>query len=295
MEAAGCYGRNGADDVTADAALLSRAVGRPVRVQLTRDQEHQWEPKGAGAADVRRRRARRKRRRRGLRFRDALSVERRADAGAAADRQDFAPTPAVQEMGDRTAIGPYDFANHRVVVHDMAPIVRAAWLRGVSALPNTFAHEILHRRARGGGGRRSRRLSAALSERSARASTLSSRSPRGPGGRRMPAAEAPRRARQSASGRGFAYARLRAFEVSGPRRGLVGVGRRTSRSIPATGEVSLTRVTVGQDSGLMINPDGVRHQIHGNVIQSTSRVLKEQVTFSDIAVDHRATGAPIRC
>ena len=48
MEAAGCYGRNGADDVTADAALLSRAVGRPVRVQLTRDQEHQWEPKGAG-------------------------------------------------------------------------------------------------------------------------------------------------------------------------------------------------------------------------------------------------------
>jgi nicotinate dehydrogenase subunit B len=48
MEASGCYGRNGADDVTADAALLSRAVGRPVRVQLTRDQEHQWEPKGAG-------------------------------------------------------------------------------------------------------------------------------------------------------------------------------------------------------------------------------------------------------
>ena len=43
MEAAGCYGRNGADDVTADAALLSRAVGRPVRVQLTRDQERRWE------------------------------------------------------------------------------------------------------------------------------------------------------------------------------------------------------------------------------------------------------------
>ena len=47
MEAAGCYGRNGADDVAADAALLSRAVGAPVRVQLTREQEHAWEPKGA--------------------------------------------------------------------------------------------------------------------------------------------------------------------------------------------------------------------------------------------------------
>ena len=47
MEAAGCYGRNGADDVAADAALLSRAVGAPVRVQLTREQENLWEPKGA--------------------------------------------------------------------------------------------------------------------------------------------------------------------------------------------------------------------------------------------------------
>ncbi|MFX7265390.1 molybdopterin cofactor-binding domain-containing protein, partial [Acinetobacter baumannii] len=34
MEAAGCYGRNGADDVSADAVLLAQAVGRPVRVQL---------------------------------------------------------------------------------------------------------------------------------------------------------------------------------------------------------------------------------------------------------------------
>ena len=47
MEASGCYGRNGADDVAADAALLARAVGAPVRVQLTREQEHAWEPKGA--------------------------------------------------------------------------------------------------------------------------------------------------------------------------------------------------------------------------------------------------------
>src|SRR5262245_491481 len=46
LEAAGCYGRNCADDVTADALLLARAVGRPVRVQLTREQEHLWEPKG---------------------------------------------------------------------------------------------------------------------------------------------------------------------------------------------------------------------------------------------------------
>src|SRR6185369_1836607 len=40
-----------------------------------------------------------------------------------------------------TAIPPYDYDHMRVVAHDMPPIVRASWLRGVSALPNTFAHE----------------------------------------------------------------------------------------------------------------------------------------------------------
>ncbi len=140
MEAAGCYGRNCADDVCADAVLLSRAVGRPVRVQLTREQEHVWEPKGtAQLIDVK----------------GGLN----ADGGIAG--YDFATrypsngaptlallltgtipsTPLVSEMGDRTAIPPYDYDHLRVVAHDMPPIVRASWFRGVSALPNSFAHE----------------------------------------------------------------------------------------------------------------------------------------------------------
>ena len=44
----GCYGHNGADDVAADAALLARAVpGRHVRVQWSREDEHMWEPYGS--------------------------------------------------------------------------------------------------------------------------------------------------------------------------------------------------------------------------------------------------------
>ena len=43
---AGCYGINGADTVTYDAALLSQAVGKPVRVQLTRRDEMAWENYG---------------------------------------------------------------------------------------------------------------------------------------------------------------------------------------------------------------------------------------------------------
>jgi CO/xanthine dehydrogenase Mo-binding subunit len=43
---AGCYGLNGADTVSYDAALMSQAVGRPVRVQLTRKDEMAWENYG---------------------------------------------------------------------------------------------------------------------------------------------------------------------------------------------------------------------------------------------------------
>src|SRR5690348_10517128 len=42
----GCYGLNGADTVTYDAALLSQAAGKPVRVQLTRKDEMAWENYG---------------------------------------------------------------------------------------------------------------------------------------------------------------------------------------------------------------------------------------------------------
>ena len=58
LEGSGCYGMNGHEDAAADAAILSRAVGRPVRVQWMRADEHGWDPKGppqlldlAGAID----------------------------------------------------------------------------------------------------------------------------------------------------------------------------------------------------------------------------------------------------
>ncbi|KAG1256585.1 hypothetical protein G6F68_009713 [Rhizopus microsporus] len=142
LEAAGCYGRNCADDVCADAALLSIAVGAPVRVQLTREQEHQWEPKGTG---------------------QLMDVGAAINANGDMLAYDFAvrypsndapilallltgaisTEPRTLEMGDRTAAPPYRYQNRRVVCHDMAPLVRASWLRGVSALPNSFAHECM--------------------------------------------------------------------------------------------------------------------------------------------------------
>ena len=286
LEAAGCYGRNCADDVTADALLLSRAVARPVRVQLTREQEHAWEPKGTA---------------------QLMTVNGGLNADGSVAAYDFAtrypsngaptlallltgriaPEPAIFEMGDRTAIPPYDYANMRVVAHDMPPIVRASWFRGVSALPNTFAHESyvdelaaqakvdpIAYRLRYLKDQRAVDLVHAVAER---------------------AGWTPRPVRQQKDGdvvhgRGFAYALYVHSKFPG-------FGAAWSAWIAdvavnrETGDVSVTRVVAGQDAGLMINPDGVRHQIEGNVIQSTSRALMEEVAFDRHAVTAREWGA----
>ncbi|MGX7708463.1 molybdopterin cofactor-binding domain-containing protein [Methylobacterium sp. Gmos1] len=287
-EAAGCYGRNCADDVAADAALLARATGRPVRVQLTREQEHAWEPKGAA---------------------QVMDVRGGLDAAGGPAAYDFetrypsngAPTlaliltakvpatPATYPMGDRTAVPPYAFGHARVTVHDMPPIARASWMRGVSALPNTFAHESyidelataagvdpIEYRLRYLPDPRAADLVRAVAERAAWVPHTGPGSHGGSG--------------DILYGRGFAYA----VYVHGPFPGKAAAWAAWVADVAVnrvTGEVAVTRVVVGQDSGLMINPDGVRHQIHGNVIQSTSRVLKESVGFDATGVTSREWGS----
>jgi nicotinate dehydrogenase subunit B len=288
LEAAGCYGRNCADDVTADALLLSRAVGRPVRVQLTREQEHAWEPKGTA---------------------QLMDVNSGMNADGSVAGYDFAtrypsngaptlallltgriaPDPAISEMGDRTAIPPYDYEHMRVVANDMPPIVRASWFRGVSALPNTFAHESfidevateagvdpIEYRLRYLKDKRAIDLVNAVAERA--------------GWKPRPVWQEPEAEGDIVRGRGFAYALYVHSKFPG-------YGAAWSAWIAdvavnkSTGDVSVTRVVAGQDSGLMINPDGVRHQIHGNVIQSTSRALMEEVSFDRNSVTAREWGA----
>jgi nicotinate dehydrogenase subunit B len=288
MEAAGCYGRNCADDASADAALLSRAAGRPVRVQLTREQEHVWEPKGAG---------------------QLLEVDGGLNADGSVAAYDFttrypsnnSPTlallltntvssiPEVIGMGDRTAIPPYEFDSMRVVVHDMPPIVRASWLRAVSALPNTFAHESyidelaaevgvdpIEYRLRYLKDQRGIDL---IKETAARAEWT----PRTPHPNQL-------REGDVVSGRGFAYA----LHLHGKFPGIAAAWSAWIADVTVnktTGDVSVTRVVMGQDAGMVINPDGARHQIQGNVIQSTSRALMEEVSFDRTGVVSREWGA----
>ncbi len=287
LEAAGCYGRNCADDVTADAALLSRAVGQPVRVQLTREQEHAWEPKGAAQViDVRG----------GLDLEGgpaAYDFETRYPSNLAPTLPllltgKISPVAETLQMGDRTAIPPYAYGNLRVTVHDMPPIARASWFRGVSAMPNTFAHESyvdelasaagvdpIEYRLRYLQDPRAIDLVRATAE---RAKWVPHTKPGTLGGEG-----------DLLYGRGFAYA----VYVHGKFPGTAAAWAAWVADVAVnkkTGEIAVTRVICGQDSGLMINPDGVRHQIHGNIIQSTSRVLKEQVEFSSTAVTSKEWG-----
>ena len=53
----GSYGRNDADDCAMDAAVLAKAVGKPVRLQYMRDQGTGWDPKGPASTTRRARRS----------------------------------------------------------------------------------------------------------------------------------------------------------------------------------------------------------------------------------------------
>ncbi|MBR8395873.1 xanthine dehydrogenase family protein molybdopterin-binding subunit [Burkholderia cenocepacia] len=288
MEAAGCYGRNGADDVCGDALLLSRAVGRPVRVQLSRADEHLWEPKGAGQSMQVTGTVTRDGRLLGYDF-TTRYPSNDAPLLAALLTGAIAPAPRVFEMGDRTAVSPYVSPHRRFVCEDLAPLVRASWLRGVSALPNSFAHDAfvdecaaltgvdpLAFRIRHLQDTRAIELLQAVAERAG----WTPRVPRPPDERDQ------HDEARLVRGRGIAYARY--VHSRFPGFGAAWSAWIVDLSVDrVSGEIRIERVTVGQDTGTMINPDGVRHQIHGNVIQVLSRTLKERVRFADGKVASR--------
>jgi len=282
MEASGCYGRNCSDDVAADAALLSRAVGQPVRVQLTREQENAWEPKGAA---------------------QLMQVQGGLNADGSVAAYDFqtcypsngSPTLALlltgtikpiaqaYEMGDRTARPPYDYANLRVTVNDMPPILRASWLRGVSALPNSFAHESyidelataagvdpIEFRLRYLHEPRAVELIHLTAERAAwKVHTQ-------PGQQGTVGITETNSDPNVLCGQGVAYARY--MHSKWPGFGAAWAAWVADVEVNrVTGDVHVKRVVVGHDAGTLINPAGVKHQIHGNVIQTTSRALYEKV------------------
>ena len=281
VDGAGCYGLNCADDVSLDAALLSKAVGRPVRVQLMREQEQGWEPKGAaqlmdvrGSLDGNGRIT-------GYQF-TTKCFSGRGETLAHYLTGAKPAKPAVLAQGDRNAVPPYfGIPNLQVSVLDLVPPVRAARIRGVASLPNSFAHEcfidelavaaavdpLKFRLERLNDPRAVAVLTAA-----AKKADWAPRAPR-----------KPELAAALAKGRGLAYARYTHGDFPGYGAAFAAWVADVDVDL-ATGEVRVTRVVVAQDAGLMVNPKGVELQVQGNVIQSVSRVLMEEVKFDSAGV-----------
>jgi nicotinate dehydrogenase subunit B len=197
------------------------------------------------------------------------------------------PIAQAFEMGDRTARPPYNYADLRVTVNDMPPILRASWLRGVSALPNSFAHEsFIDELATAAGADPVQYRLAHLADERAKAMVQATADKAGWQAHTQP------QQRPSEGdwlvGLGVAYARY--IHSKWPGFGAAWAAWVADvRVHKTTGEVQVQRVVVGHDAGMVVNPKGVEQQIHGNVLQTTSRALLEQVQTD--ATDGRVTSA----
>jgi nicotinate dehydrogenase subunit B len=277
VEGSGCYGHNAADDVAADAALIAHAVpGKPVRVQWMRDQEHTWEPFGpAMITDIRA-------------SLDATGKivdwqyeiwsnghnQRIDNAGRLAPTwalaKPFIPAPPVpipmpEGGGDRNSIPLYKLPNAKVEHHFLPDMpIRVSAMRSLGAYMNIFTIESFMDELAG----------------AAKADPVEFRLRHldDPRGRDVIALTAknfgwdPKRKRVPGRGVGFAFAQYKnlmsflaiAVEITVERE---------------TGKITIERVVASADCGQIVNPDGVRNQIEGGILQSTSWTLFEQLQF----------------
>jgi nicotinate dehydrogenase subunit B len=276
MEGAGCYGHNGADDAAADAALIaSQLPGRPVRVQWTREQEHAWEPYGPAMLVEIRASLGGDGRISGWNYDVWSNIHSTRPGGAGAvlagrhKAQPFAPEPAKLRIspsgnGDRNANPLYVIPNKRVLWHFLPDMpVRVSALRALGAYANVFAIEStmdelafaakadpVEFRLRHLDDPRARDVVELAAERFGWANAQPS----------------PNR------GRGFAFARYKNIAAYLALALEVEVDRETGR-------VRVVRAVSAIDSGQAVNPDGIRNQTEGGILQSISWTLYEAVTF----------------
>ncbi len=266
VEASGNYGRNGLDPVMADAAIMSRAVGRPVRVQWMRWDSHGWDPKqppivqdleGAldGEGNV-------------IAWRHHMWVPTYTDTRLLASELIGKPVGQIN-LGDAAITYEYEFDNADVVAHGEGRVgLISAWMRAPGQFETTFAMEAF-------------------------VDELAAAARQDPLAFRLKYLKNPRAiAILKAAARQYGWADRPAFQGRQPGskatgRGIAWVNRDESFVATIadvvvdrdTGGIRVKRVVVAHDCGLVISPDGLRNQIEGNVIQSMSRTLHEEITF----------------
>jgi len=273
-EGAGCYGRNGHEDASLDAAILARAVGKPVRVQWMREDEHGWDPKGPPTL---------------VDLRAGLDSKGRVIAW---DSQFWEPNAkgglppliggihaglggeGVMNPGNviYNADPPYAFSNLYSVVHRLANTpLRPSWIRSPGRMQNTFANECFMDELAANAGEdpiafRLRYLT------DPRGIAVLMAAVRKSGWETRPSPDRRQDGASIARGRGVTY-----IKYENVRTYVAGVAEvEVDRN---TGEIAVKRVVVAHDCGQMINPDGVLNQVEGQIVQTVSRTLMEKVTF----------------
>ncbi len=276
---AGCYGRNDAGDAAIDAALLSKLAGAPVRVQGNRADGTAWDPKGPACV---------------FRARAALDAQGKVIAyefvskgfsrnHIATNESNPIDSLAGQEMGLQAKNVPnfgfpaesYAFDNKRLAWETIAPFVnncsplRTSHLRDPVGPEIQFASEqfIDELAVAAGEDPVAFRLKYVTAPRDAaviRAAAEKANWQARPGPTRPKSGDV-------MTGRGIAYAQRSGTLVAIVAE--VEVERKTGR-------VWAKKFTVAHDCGLIINPDGLRNTIEGNVVQGMSRTLLEEVRFN---------------
>jgi nicotinate dehydrogenase subunit B len=272
LDGAGCYGMNGHDDAATDAALMSKAVGRPVRVQWSRQDEHGWDPKAPPQL---------------LALEGSLTADGRIDAWRtemwipkataslpnmpllALDAAGIAQTPGITTgLISQNGDPPYAVPHQEVVVHWLkgAPL-RPSNFRAPGKVANCYAVESFTDMLAVAAQRDpvEFRLQALTDPRAVevirRTAALIGWQPR--------AAAAPR---ATGSGRGFAYMHYKHNES------YVAIAMEADVD-KASGAIRVRRVACAHDCGLVINPSALTAQIEGNILQTLSRALFEEVGF----------------
>ena len=283
MEGSGCYGHNGADDAGADAALLATAFpSRPVRVQWMREDEHAWEPYGSVMISTARARLD------GQTVSDwqyevwsSTHLTRPPPAGHLAPAWHIEtpftpphpkPLPLPAGGGNRNALPGYTFRNARVI-HHFVPTspLRVSALRALGAYHNVFALESFMDELA---------LAAKADPLDFRLRHLED-----PRGRDVISACAERFGwsqfrKTRGRGRGFGYARYKNLAAYCAVAVEVEVDRES-------GSIRPIRAVAAIDSGEAVNPDGIRNQTEGGIIQSISWTLYESVSFDTTRVTSR--------
>jgi CO/xanthine dehydrogenase Mo-binding subunit len=271
VEASGSYGRLGCDDAVPQAALLSQAVGKPVRVQWMREDEHGWAPFSPPTV---------------IDMQAGLDTEGKVTAFML---EGWSPSHSWGESGNslawrlvggnpghtRLSGGPggynYKFQNDRTTTHYVEELLRAIYMRGPGAYQTCFAVESF--------------IDELAAEAKADPIEFRLRYLNDPSSISVIQAIAkksgwqPRPVPRKIAGNQRGIVTGRGVSHGGAAFGRPGVVTADVEVDLSTGRVRVVKAMIAVTSGRIINPEGMKHQLQGGLIQGFSRSLMEEIKY----------------